>query len=160
MQVGPLGLEPHRRLLAGAQKRQLRGRIPDRGVAAVEMTADSGGGLHVIVHQPADSGLTLFGVVGFRERLGVLADQVVQAVPAAGRLDDQMVVEQLDEAAPGGGQTAVVEGGGRVGINIRAGMQPEPAEQLLLINAEVLVRQVKSGGYRQVLGVHQFQPVP
>ena len=38
-------------------------------------------------------------------------------------------------------------------------MQPEPAEQPLLVGCEVRIGQVERGGHRDVLGGDQFQPV-
>ena len=42
----------------------------------------------------------------------------------------------------------------------RARVQAEPAEQPLLAGGQVPVGQVERGGDRQVLGLHQLQPVP
>ena len=64
---------------------------------------------------------------------GVLADQVVHPVPALGRLGEQVLVIQRLQAAAGGGQAGAVQGGGGVGVDVGAGMQPEPAEQPLLV---------------------------
>jgi hypothetical protein len=57
-------------------------------------------------------------------------------------------------------KTGAVQGGGGVAVDVGAGVQPQPAEQPLLVLGEVRVGQVERGGHRQVLGGHQFQPVP
>ena len=96
------------------------------------MPAGGHGGVQVVVQQPVDRGLLIRGVVGGGASPGVFAEQVVQAVPAAGRLADQVVVIQLAEAPPGGLQVGVVQGRGGVGVDVGAGVQAEPAEQALL----------------------------
>jgi len=61
---------------------------------------------------------------------------------------------------PGGGQAGAGQRGGGVGVDVGAGVQAEPAEQPSLPGGQVLVGQAERGGDRQVLGVHEPQPVP
>ena len=89
----------------------------------------------------------------------MLADQVVQPVPALGRLGNQVLVVQGLQAAAGGTHVRAVQGGGGVAVDVGAGVQPEPPEQPLLVPGEVGIGQVERGGHRQVLGGHQLQPV-
>jgi hypothetical protein len=90
----------------------------------------------------------------------VLAEQVVQPVTSGGGLADQVLVIEGLQVPPGGGQVDAIQGSGGVGADIRAGVQAEPAEQPPLPGGQVLVGQVERGGDREVLGVHQLQPVP
>ena len=83
----------------------------------------------------------------------------MEAIPAAGRLADQVVVIQLAEAPPGGLQVGVVQGRGGVGVDVGAGVQAEPAEQALLAGGQILVGQVERGRHRDVFGLHGRQPV-
>ena len=83
----------------------------------------------------------------------------MQAVPAAGRFADQVVVIQLVETPAGDLQVGVVHGRGGVGVDIGAGVQAEPAEQALLADGQILVRQVERGCHRDVFGLHGRQPV-
>jgi hypothetical protein len=62
----------------------------------------------------------------------VLADQVVHPVAARGRLGEQVVLVQPLQAGPGRGQAGAVQGGGGVPVDVGAGVQREPAEQLPL----------------------------
>jgi hypothetical protein len=57
------------------------------------------------------------------------ADQVVQPVPAPGRLGEQVLVIQRLQAAAGGRQAGAVQGGDGVGVDVGAGVQPESPEQ-------------------------------
>jgi hypothetical protein len=90
----------------------------------------------------------------------VFADQVVQPVPALGRLGEQVLVIQRLKLAAGGREIGAVQGGGGVAVDVRAGVQPESAEQPLLALGQVGVRQVERGSHGQVLRRHQLQPVP
>ena len=47
----------------------------------------------------------------------MLAEQVVEAVPAASRLADQVLVMQLAQAPPGGVQVDAVQGRGGIGVS-------------------------------------------
>ena len=84
----------------------------------------------------------------------------MQLVAAGGGLGEQVLVIQLIQVAAGVVQAGVVQRGGGVGVEAGPGNQAEPAEQPLLACGEVLVGQVERGRDRQVLGVHQRQPVP
>ena len=96
------------------------------------MLAGGQGGVQVVVQQPADGSVAIRRVVGGGQGAGVLAEQVVQLVPAGRGLGDQVLVIQLIEAAAGLVQAGVVERGGGVGVEVRAGDQAEAAEQPLL----------------------------
>jgi len=61
----------------------------------------------------------------------VLAQQVVQPVTAGRGLADQVLVIQLIEQSAALLQADAIEGGGGVGVEVRAGDQAEAAEQPL-----------------------------
>ncbi len=133
VQVGALGPQPGDRLFLRAQFRSpgRRGawqrRAGDEG-APGDVLAGGHGRMQVVVQQPADRGLVVRGVGG-GARPGVFAEQVVQAVPAAGRFRDQVVVIQLVETPAGDLQVGVVHGRGGVGVDIGAGVQAEPGNR-------------------------------
>ena len=124
-----------------------------------DVPAGGHGGVQVVVQQPTDRGLVVRGGVSGGESPGVFAEQVVQAVPAAGRLADQVLVIQFAQAPLGGWQVGAVQGRGGVGVDLGAGVQAEPAEQALLAGGQVLVGQVERGRHRDVFGLHGCQPV-
>ena len=164
-QAGAFGPGPGQRLL-GAGQAGNRGRYRadhrgggSAGLAGKEVVGE-GRGVLVVIQQP-DGGpvLVIFRVKPIGEGTGMLADEVVQPVPARGRLDEQVPVIQGLQAAAGNGQAGAVQGGGGEAVDVRARMQPEPAEQPLLVRGEVRIRQVERSGDRQVLGGHQLQPV-
>ena len=64
------------------------------------MPAGGPGGVQVVVQQPGGGGVAGGRVIGGGQGPGVLADQVMEPVPAAGGLGDQvLVVEGLQAAA-------------------------------------------------------------
>jgi len=73
----------------------------------------------------------------------VLTKQVVQEVAAARRLGEQVMVIQLLEQPPRGAQIRGDQRGGSVAVDGGAWDQPEPAEQLLLVRAQVPVGQAE-----------------
>ena len=89
--------------------------------------------MQVVVQQPAGRGVCVGGVACGDQGAGVLAEQVVQLVPAGCGLGDQMLVVQLIKAAAGLLQGGVFEGGGGVAVEVSAGNQAEAAEQPLLV---------------------------
>ena len=123
------------------------------------MPADRGGGAHVVISQPEECGLAVVRVVGFRERAGVLPDQVVHEIAAAGGFGDQVMIEELVKTTAGRREAGVVKSGGGVRVNVRSGVQSKATEQLLLAGGEVLVGQIKGGRDGQVFRVHEFEPV-
>jgi hypothetical protein len=78
------------------------------------------------------------------EGAGVFADQVVQLVAAGRGFGEQVLVIQALQAAAGGAEGGAVERRGGVGVDVRAGVQAEQAEQPLLIIRQVLVGQAES----------------
>ena len=54
----------------------------------------------------------------------MLADQVMEPVPATAGLAEQMLVVQVIEMAAGLGQAGAVQRGGGVRIEVRAGITP------------------------------------
>ena len=64
-----------------------------------------GGGVLVVVQQPGGGAVPVTVGVAGGQGAGVLADQVVQPVPALGRLGDQVLVVQGLQAAAGGGKS-------------------------------------------------------
>ena len=164
LQVGALGVQPggclpgrghRRRVLRRAGRRQRA----DAGIEVGDALAGGQGGVQVVIQQPPGGGVAICRVVGGGQGAGVLAEQVVQLVPAGGGLGDQVLVIQLIEAAAGLLQAGVVERGGGAGVEVRPGDQAEAAEQPLLGRRQVGVGQAERGGDRQVLGAHQRQPV-
>ena len=99
----------------------------DEGVGA-------GGGVLVVIQQPGGGpSRSPVRVQAVGQGAGVLADQVVQPVPALGRLGEQVLVVQRLQAAAGSGKIGAVQGGGGVGVDVGAGVQPQPPEQPLLL---------------------------
>ena len=139
MHIGPFGFHPCGRLLAGQKFRDSGRCFTDGRVTAVEMPADRGGSTHVVVGQPDDGGFTVLGVVGLYQCAGILADQVMHAITAAGGFGDQMLVEKLIKAAAGRREAGAVESGGGIRIDVRSRVQPETAEQPPLADGEVLI---------------------
>ncbi len=102
------------------------------GLAGEEGVGE-GGGVLVVIQQPGGGQLPVtVRVKPIGEGAGVLADQVVQPVPALGQLGEQVLVVQGLQAAAGGGQVGAVQGGGGVAVDVGARVQPEPPEQPLL----------------------------
>ena len=122
------------------------------------MLAGGPGGVQVVIQQPAGGGVAGGGVVGGGQGTGVLAEQVVQPVAAAGGLGDQVLAVQGLQAAARGGQAGAIQRGGGVGVDVGAGVQAQAAEQPPLPGGQVPVGQIERGGHRQVLGRHQLQP--
>ena len=87
---------------------------------------------------------------------GVLADQVVQPVPARSGLGEQILVIQRLQAVAGSTQAGAVQGSRGVAVDVGAGVEPQPPKQPLLVRGQVPVRQVERGGHRQVLRRHQL----
>jgi hypothetical protein len=102
--------------------------------------------VQVVVQQPLSRSVAICraGTVG--QGTGVLAKQVVQAVTAGHGLADQVLVIQLIEAAASLIQAGAIQGGSGVSVEVRAGNQPEAAEQPLLGRCEVGVGQIECGG--------------
>ena len=117
---------------SGAQRRMARRRRAGDGGAPGDVPAGGHGGVQVVVQQPVDRGLVFGGTVGGGQARACSRMQVVQAVPAAGRFADQVVVVQLAEVLPGGVQVGAVQGRGGVGVDVGARVQAEAAEQALL----------------------------
>jgi hypothetical protein len=97
--------------------------------------------VQVVIEEPARGGVLFGGRVGGRQSAGVLADQVVEPVPAADRLVEQVLVVERLEAALGGGQGNVIQGGSGPRLDVGAWMQAQAAEQPLLVLGEVGVGQ-------------------
>jgi hypothetical protein len=137
---------PHVAVLAWLQRHPVDGVLPvrgDVGDAGVFIEAE------VVAHHAAGDKFGLpGGVVGIRvdAHPSVLADQVVHPVPALGRLGQQVLVIQRLQPPARGRETGAVQRGGRVAVDVGAGVQPQPPEQPLLIFGQVRVRQVERGG--------------
>src|SRR5215472_11594896 len=98
--ISALGLQPGRGLREGGQVRDVGRRMAGRRTAVgalplAEMLAGGEAGVRVIVQQAGDGSVAVRGLVGGRERAGVLAEQVVQLVPSGRGLGQQMLVIQL-----------------------------------------------------------------
>jgi len=94
--------------------------------------------VQVVVQEPAN-GCVPAGAVARGQPPGVLTEQVVQAVTAAGGLGDEVVVIQVVEVTAGGVQGGVVQGSCGVCVDAGTRVQAEPPEQTLLIRSEILV---------------------
>jgi hypothetical protein len=90
----------------------------------------------------------------------VLAEQVMQAVPAAGGLGQQVLIIKALKVPARLVQAGVIQRSRGIGVDAGARVQAEAAEQPLLPGGQVLVGQVEGGGDRQVLGAHHGEPVP
>ena len=137
---GALGAGPGQRLLRlGQGGNRGRDRAVRRGESGAGLAGDegvgAGGGVLVVIQQPGGGIVPVpVRVQAVGQGAGVLADQVVQPVPALGRLGEQVLVVQGLQAAAGGRQIGAVQGGGGVGVDVGAGVQPEPPEQPLLVS--------------------------
>ena len=157
-QAGPLGLAPRQRLPPAGQDRDLGRRTADGRSGSGAGPADqqsfgAGSGMLVVIQQPPGGLLPVVMVVkAAGQRASVLADQVVQPVPARSWLGEQVVLIQCLQGTAGIIQRDAVESGRGVRIDVGAWVQPEPAEQLLLPRCEVVVGQVERRGDRRVLG--------
>ena len=116
------------------------------------------GGVHVVIQQPPGRGTGVRRVTGVGQRAGVLAEQVVQPVPAGGGLGQQVLVVQAVQVAAGGGQVGAGQRGRGVGVDVGARVHAQAAEQPLLTWGQVLVGQVERSRHRQLLRTHQLQP--
>ena len=87
------------------------------------------GSVQVIIQQPPGGGVAVCRVVGGCQGAGVFAEQVVQAVAAAGGLGDQVLIVEGLEVTAGGGQVGVVERGGGISVDVGARVQAQPAKQ-------------------------------
>src|ERR1700678_3725689 len=132
-QAGAFGAGQGQRVLAVGQggnrgrDRAVRGGGAGAGLAGDEGVG-AGGGLLVVIQQPGGGLVPVTaGVQAPGEGAGVFADQVVQPVPALGRLGEQVLVIQRLKLAAGGREIGAVQGGGGVAVDVRAGVQPEPA---------------------------------
>src|SRR5262249_60583913 len=92
---------------------------------AAEPGVGAGGGVLVVVQQPLHRPVARVGRVGRGgQGVGVLADQVVHAVPPVGRLLQQVVVVQLSQVLGRLVEAGTREGGGGAR---RAVVPPVPA---------------------------------
>ena len=121
------------------------GTVPAAGAAAApglagQQILSAGGGVLVVIQQPS-GGLfpVIEGVQAAGQGAGVLADQVVHPVPARGGLGEQVLLVQPLQAAASRGQAGAVQGRGGIRVDVGAGVQPEPAEQPLLVLGEVRI---------------------
>ena len=71
-----------------------------------------------------------------------------------------MLVVEVLEVAACLIQAGVLEGARGVSVDVGTRVQAKSPEQPLLVSGEVAVGQVERRGHRQVLGLHQSQPVP
>jgi hypothetical protein len=102
----------------------------------------------VVIQQPGGGTVPVaFWVEAAGQGAGVRTDQVVQPVPALGGLGQQVLVVQGLQASASSAQIGAVQGGGGVAVDVGAGVQPQPAEQPLLVPGEIRVRQVERGGH-------------
>jgi Homeodomain-like domain len=130
-QAGALCPGPGQRLLpAGEGGNHGRDRAVRRAGSGAGLAGDqgvgAGGGVLVVIQQPGGGTVpVMFRVQAVGQGTGVLADQVVQPVPALSRLGNQVLVIQRLQAAAGGYEVGAVQGGG-VAVDVGVGMQPEP----------------------------------
>ena len=152
-QAGALGSGPPQRLLTVGQVgnrgryRAVRQAGVQAGLAGDEGVG-AGRGVLVVIQQPGGGTVPVtVRVQPHGQSAGVLADQVVQPVPALGRLGEQVLVVQRLQAAAAARQAGAVQGGGGVGVDVRAGVRPEPPEQPLLPGREVGIGHVERRGF-------------
>jgi hypothetical protein len=165
VQVGAFDLQPGGCLPGRGQLRHVvwlpAGRHRrDGGHLTGDVLAGGQRGVQVVVEQSADRFVRSGGVVGGGESLGVLAEQVVEFKVAGCEPGDQVLVIQALQAAAGSIHGRAVEGGGGTSVEAGAWDQAEAAEQPLLARGEAGAGQVERGADRQVLRVHEGQPVP
>ena len=162
VQIQPFGIQPGARGLQAGQIRGVRWRTLNRkdhdGRTPRQLAVRGARRVQVVIKEPCR--LVRRRLVGSSQGPGMLADQVVQAVAAADRFAEQVMVVKRLEHAPRGAWIGSVQCAGSVGIYVGARMNPEAAEHLLLAGGELLIGQVERGGDRQVLRRHQVQPVP
>jgi hypothetical protein len=73
----------------------------------------------VVIEQPSGGSVpVIVRVKTARQGTGVLMDQVVQPVPALGRLDEQVLVIQGFQAPADSGQAGAVQGRGGVAVKL------------------------------------------
>jgi hypothetical protein len=117
VQIGALGIHPGHRLFAGGQIGHGRWhpigwRAAGRVSGQLAVRSLSCGG--VIVQQPADGPVLVAGRVGGGKGAGVIAEQIVETVPPAGRFLDQVNREQGIELGARLADAEASEGGGGV----------------------------------------------
>ena len=118
------------------------------------------GGALVVIQQAPDGGFAFGGrILCPRQGPGMFPDQVVEPVPAASRLGDQVLVAESLQQALGVIRAGTGEGGGRPCVDVAAQVQAQPTEHALLGIAQVLIGEVEGGGDRHAFGVHLRQPV-
>jgi hypothetical protein len=128
VQVGTLGFQPGGRLLwrryrrrAGRREARRRGAFGSgpRG----NVLAGGQGGVQVVVQQPGGGGVPGGRVIGGGQDPGVLADQVVEPVPAAGGLGDQVLVIEGFQAPARSNQADAIQRRGGIAVDVGTGMQ-------------------------------------
>ena len=138
-QAGPLGAGPGQRLLPVGQAgnrgrdRAVRGGRGGAGLAGDEGVG-AGGGVLVVIQQPG-GGLSRSRSGSRRSARARACSRIRSCIryrPRAGSVEQVLVVQGL-QAAAGSGQVGAVQGGGGVGVDVGAGVQPQPAEQPLLV---------------------------
>jgi len=96
-----------------------------------------------VVEQPSEGGAALGrAVLVARPDRGVRADEVVERVPARGDLE-QVLVAQVVQVRAGGAQVGVRERGGRVGVQVLAGVQRDQPQQTAAPVGQAPVGQVE-----------------
>jgi hypothetical protein len=115
--------------------------------------------VQVVVDQPGQRGLPArLGVGVVRGSARVLAEQVVEAVPAGLGLLEQVRIDQVFQQPLGDLHLDVDQGCRGVLIQVRAGVQAQEPEQALLFGGEVLVGQGERGGHAAVSHCEFGQP--
>jgi hypothetical protein len=142
-----------------AARRAARRRRALDGGPGREVPASGPGGMQVVIQQPGDGSVPGGRVIGGRQGAGVLADQVVEPVPAAGGLGDQVLVVEGLQAPARGGHAGTIQRRGGIGVDVGTRVQAQAAEQPPLGGGQVPVGQAERGRHRQVLRGHQLQPV-
>ena len=148
--AAPFGFQPVRRVVRGAHGwlhgRPLGDQHPPPAPERVQHPVGPVRRVQVVVEEPADRLPPLaLRVVPHRADRRVPADQVVEAVLAARRPRQQVVVEQGDQRLLGLGERAVAERGRRVQADVRARADPEPPEEPLVVRFQRPVGQVEGG---------------
>ncbi len=154
-QCGAFRVQPR---ASGARVGQVRGGVtgceragPPVPVGRVQGAHGRGRGGQVVVEQAGQRGAPLRRwVVVIGPADGVLADEVVQGVPARTGGLQQMVTDQGADVDPEGALVGAGQGPRGVRVEVRARMQRHPAQQLSQAGRQLLVGQIQGELYAGV----------
>ena len=117
------------------------------GEAHINLTGRRDGSAQVVVKEPGHGLLALGGATFLGQRRGVLADEVMETIPATSGLIDQMVAIEIIETRVCGTQISTGKGGGGKGIDIASGTKAQSPEEPLPLCVKVPEREVECRSY-------------